>query len=356
MHPLYAMRKKLLLAIIFVLPILGFAQESKTVLECLKLHIGDRYAELVLPNENEENIKLSDYCGKGNYTLLIFEEPAFCSIVHKDIPILKDLYNTYHPKGVEFVGINAAWAPSVLKKFINKFKIPWPQMGDFNYVPYREKLFCPDTYGVKAYPIYYLVNPEGIIVSLQVGSISSVPTVHYKLIQIFNIMDDGGVVPNSRAEEIQCWGYRDPVSDHTTTVVDINYHNGNRSFTTYDSFFTSDKNLPDCKSSEIVNERTINGKLILTVRSEFDLRKKLQNKNHNYYIRTRGRYANSGFPKTGDFKYHYWRLYTTYSITVKDNLPIVRIEEKKISYYYDGICTYAETRSNIDKEYPLFPY
>lgn len=354
------MRKELLLAIIFVFPLLGIAQEPKTIRDSVKLYVGDRYAELVLPNEKDEIIKLSDYCGRGHYTLLIFEKPFLCSVVHKDIPVLKELYKTYYPKGVEFIGINATWASSAIRDLISKYEIPWPQMGDFKWAPNGKERFCSDTYGIRFFPTYYLVNPEGIIVSLQVGSIRSRHTVHYKLRDIFNIKDDGIVDPESikksSPKQTGRWGRKNLVNGQMVHVIDITYHNGSCVFKPDYEYFTSAKSMSGCKSSKVIFERSTSDKFTIAVSSEFDMHEEMRQKNYIYLVGDRGRNADRGYPHTGEYKYDYQKVYTTYVITIKNDIPFLKIGEIQSKYYYNGTCTYSETFEDLDKAEPLNPY
>lgn len=100
---------------------------------------------------------LSDFVGKGQYTLVDFWA-SWCGPCRSESPHIAELYNTYKDKGLTVLGV-AVWdKPENTKKAIKELNIDWPQIIDTGMTPM-------DLYGVKGIPFILLFGPDGTIIA-----------------------------------------------------------------------------------------------------------------------------------------------------------------------------------------------
>lgn len=131
----------------------------------ISLNIGDKYKELELPDKNGKLLKLSDYCGKGNYTLIEFGG-SWCGPCKWDAPKLKTLYDKYHSHGMEMISILAEVNKESWGYFISRHGINWPQISDIKGWDF----FAKEIYGVRSIPVYVILDPQGYVIFLQSGN------------------------------------------------------------------------------------------------------------------------------------------------------------------------------------------
>lgn len=101
--------------------------------------------------------RLSDYVGRGRYTLVDFWA-SWCGPCRREIPVIKKLYESYKDKDLNVVGV-AVWdEPAATIKAIDELGITWPCIIDAQKIP-------TDIYGISGIPCIILIDPDGIIVS-----------------------------------------------------------------------------------------------------------------------------------------------------------------------------------------------
>ncbi len=102
--------------------------------------------------------RLSDFVGKGNYTLVDFWA-SWCGPCRREAQgTLKDIYNQYNGKGLDIVGI-AVWdEPENTLQAIKQMNLPWKQVINGQTIP-------TDLYGILGIPCIILFDPDGKIVS-----------------------------------------------------------------------------------------------------------------------------------------------------------------------------------------------
>ncbi|RXE72072.1 AhpC/TSA family protein [Muribaculaceae bacterium Isolate-002 (NCI)] len=100
--------------------------------------------------------RLSDYVGKGKYTLVDFWA-SWCGPCMRKMPHLKEIYAKYAPKGLEVVGV-AVWdEPENSIAKISQLELPWKQIINGQSEP-------TDLYGILGIPCIMLFAPDGTIV------------------------------------------------------------------------------------------------------------------------------------------------------------------------------------------------
>ncbi len=116
--------------------------------------VGQKFADFAAPDGQ----KLSDYAGRGKYTLVDFWS-SWCGPCRREIPNIKALYDKYKDK-MNFVGI-AVWDdPADTKQAIQQLGIVWQVLeGGKNW---KEPT---DLYGISGIPHIMLIDPEGVIVA-----------------------------------------------------------------------------------------------------------------------------------------------------------------------------------------------
>ncbi|TMN20713.1 thiol-disulfide oxidoreductase ResA [Lentibacillus cibarius] len=118
--------------------------------------------EQINDNNDLENVKLSDYEGKG---VMLNFWGTWCDPCKKEMPYMQSLYPEYKKKGVEIIAVNLDTTKLVVDKFINKFDLTFP-------VPYDSNKEVRDSYQVGNIPSTFFINPDGEIVEMVEGGMT----------------------------------------------------------------------------------------------------------------------------------------------------------------------------------------
>ena len=129
---------------------------------------------------SEYNAK--DYEGK---VVLIDFWATWCGPCCREIPNVKKLYNFYHEKGFEIIGISADKDVETLKTFIEKREMPWKQMMDKQALV-ADGQTMDEYYGVTAIPTMILIGKDGKVITDNARG----PVLKKALAEIFGPMDE----------------------------------------------------------------------------------------------------------------------------------------------------------------------
>lgn len=132
----------------------------KEILEKEKAKMpGAKMIDFTMKNLNDEVVSLSDWVGKGNYVLVDFWA-SWCGPCRADMPHVKSLYEKYHDKGFEIVGVSFDSKKEAWAKGVADLGITWPQMSDLKYWQCE----AAGLYNIRAIPATILFAPDGTVV------------------------------------------------------------------------------------------------------------------------------------------------------------------------------------------------
>ena len=114
------------------------------------------YDRSVDPQPLKQEVKFSDYVGKGTYVLVDFWSP-WCGPCKREIPNLKKTYAKFHGKDFDVISI-AVWdKPEDTLKAIEEEGLKWGQIINCQKIP-------GELYGIEGIPTMILFGPDGTIV------------------------------------------------------------------------------------------------------------------------------------------------------------------------------------------------
>ena len=104
-------------------------------------------------------INLSDYEGK----MLVLNWCAkWCGFCEPEIPHLKNVYDEYHDKGLEVIGISLDEKEAELQEFTKEHEIPWLQIYDGK----GWKSEFAQFFGINSVPSQWFIDRDGKIISI----------------------------------------------------------------------------------------------------------------------------------------------------------------------------------------------
>jgi len=121
-----------------------------------KTQPGNKFIDFSITNDTITQ-RLSDYVGKGRYTLVDFWA-SWCGPCIRETRVLKQIREEFKDKDLDILGV-AVWdEPEDTEKAIKRLGLPWPQILNAQSVP-------TDLYGISGIPCIILFAPDGTIIS-----------------------------------------------------------------------------------------------------------------------------------------------------------------------------------------------
>ena len=109
------------------------------------------------PQPLKQEVKFSDYVGKGTYVLVDFWSP-WCGPCRREIPNIQTVYEQYKDKGLQVLSL-AVWERKPQSHTIEvagELGMDWLHMNNCGQIP-------TDIYGIEGIPHLMLIGPDGTI-------------------------------------------------------------------------------------------------------------------------------------------------------------------------------------------------
>lgn len=122
---------------------------------------GTQFADFELLTTSGAKQKLSDIVRTHDYTYLDFWA-SWCGPCRAEIPHLKQLYEKYRSKNIEFVGLSMDTTMPVWKRSLTEVDAPWLHLSDLKGMHSA----MTEAYHVLGIPAGFLIDKSGIIVKV----------------------------------------------------------------------------------------------------------------------------------------------------------------------------------------------
>ncbi|WP_434503335.1 redoxin family protein [Prevotella sp.] len=125
-----------------------------------KTSTGKQFTDIALPGLDGKVIKVSDLVKKNKLTIIDFWA-SWCGPCRAEMPNVIKVYNKYHSKGLEIVGVSLDTDKKAWSNAVKKLGIPWKQMSDLKGWSSKGAV----SYNVQAIPATVLINQKGEIIA-----------------------------------------------------------------------------------------------------------------------------------------------------------------------------------------------
>ncbi|MHC4293746.1 MAG: redoxin domain-containing protein [Planctomycetota bacterium] len=121
-----------------------------------RITVGQLFPELKFENLDGKTIDINNYLGK---VVLIDFWATWCGPCIYEMPSVIALYNKYHDKGFEIIGISLDKDLKQLENYLSQNRITWPQYYDGK--GWDNKI--SSRFGVRGIPATVLIDKNGIV-------------------------------------------------------------------------------------------------------------------------------------------------------------------------------------------------
>jgi peroxiredoxin len=124
-----------------------------------KVAVGQKFVDFELPDVDGNPVKLSDLAGKG--VLLIDFWASWCGPCRKANPGVVEIYNEYHDKGFDILGVSLDRTKEDWLQGISEDGLVWNQVSDIKFWQCE----AAQLYAVSSIPHTVLLDKDGTIVA-----------------------------------------------------------------------------------------------------------------------------------------------------------------------------------------------
>ena len=125
--------------------------------------IGKKFEDFKVKDTKGKDLSVGMLKGK---VVLVDFWATWCETCMQEMPQIRTVYNKYHEKGFEIIGVSLDTDESQFVTTIENFKMKWPQFFDGQY--FQNEL--AEKYNVSAVPVTYLIDKKGVIFWKGIGS------------------------------------------------------------------------------------------------------------------------------------------------------------------------------------------
>jgi peroxiredoxin len=125
----------------------------------LRCYPGREYTDLKMPTPEGGELSLSDVVPNNRYTFVDFWA-SWCGPCCDELPNVKAVWEKYHDKGFEVVGVSFDSDVEKWKAAIEEYGIKWLNMSDLK----RWDCEAAKVYGIRGIPRSLLIGQDGIII------------------------------------------------------------------------------------------------------------------------------------------------------------------------------------------------
>ena len=140
--------------------------------------VGKLAPDFQLPNLVGQSISLSDLRGKP---VFLNFWATWCGPCLHEMPFIQEIFEEWSDKGLVILAIDIGEAPSKVRDFIQSGNFSFPVLLDTNQNVALE-------YNVRGIPTTFLIDKDGIIQEMRVGSFSSTAEIEKSLSKIIPLV------------------------------------------------------------------------------------------------------------------------------------------------------------------------
>lgn len=134
--------------------------------------IGQPFVDITGKTPGGEDVRLSDYVGKGKYVLVDFWASWCGGCIKMATNTLKPLYENLKADGrFEIIGVAVSDRPQSSIKAIEQHAYPWPQIIDCGDTPMTD-------YGFRVLPMLILFGPDGKVVARSGNPLNTITQIN----------------------------------------------------------------------------------------------------------------------------------------------------------------------------------
>lgn len=122
--------------------------------------VGATFTDFEMNDLEGQPRRLSEFVGKGTYVLIDFWA-SWCGPCRKEMPEVKALYEKYHAKGFDIVGVSFDNKEKAWKDAVKTMDLPWHHLSDLK----GWQCAAAGIYGINSIPATLLVGPDGKIIA-----------------------------------------------------------------------------------------------------------------------------------------------------------------------------------------------
>jgi thiol-disulfide isomerase/thioredoxin len=90
---------------------------------------------------------------------------TWCAPCRAELPQILDIYNAYHSKGLEIVGVSSDTTAKPVQDFLTRYPYPWTQLFDRKTAETRMHPLCAK-FGISQLPAMFIIDKQGVLRSV----------------------------------------------------------------------------------------------------------------------------------------------------------------------------------------------